>query len=91
MRHPSEHALALHAGHDLSWMEALSINWHLRNCERCSSDWNALKAGIEAAKAEASELPEFINWERLSAHMQGNINVGVEASRAISTLSTRDW
>lgn len=90
MTHPSEQALALHAGGDLGWIEAISVGWHLRGCEHCRAEIAALKEGMGAARAEALELPEFVNWTRLSGQMQGNINVGVEASRAISGFRKRE-
>lgn len=87
MKHPSEQALALHAGGDLGWMEALSVNWHLRGCQQCGRELEALKGAIVAAREEVLVLPELENWEGLARQMQGNINVGVEASRAIAAFS----
>ena len=87
MKHPSSETLALLAGEDLSMMEAIQTRWHLRGCSVCRGEVEALSRSILTLREEALELPSGLDWESLSAEMRGNINVGLEASQAISTFS----
>lgn len=90
MKHPSSESLALLAGEDLSMMEAIPVRWHLRGCSICRGELEAASRSILVMRAAVMELPQGLDWNSLAAEMRGNINVGLEASQAISSFSKSD-
>lgn len=90
MKHPSSESLALLAGEDLSMMEAIPVRWHLRGCSICRGELEAASRSILVMRTAVMELPEGLDWDSLAAEMRGNINVGLEASQAISSFSKSD-
>ncbi len=88
MRHPAESVIALYAGGDLGFLEKLRVGHHLRGCSRCRSEVSRHRAASELLRAEASELPAGLNWDRLAAEMTGNIRVGLAAGECVGELKS---
>ena len=84
LKHTLESDLALHASGDLTGWRRLGATWHLRFCEECRNVVEAYRSQREAARAGASELPEGLDWERLSAEISANIHVGLAAGECVT-------
>lgn len=79
MKHPSTTKLALHAGGDLAWIEALGVRFHLSRCGRCRQQVRAFAEVREEIASVARELPPEVDWDRLEAEMRANIRLGLTA------------
>lgn len=88
MRHPGEFELALFAGGDLGFWERWRVRKHLRQCASCRQDVSALREGGDALRRLADEMPEGVNWTRLSQEMTGNIRVGLAAGECVGPVPT---
>ncbi len=82
--HPPETQLALFAGDDLRGFERWRIRRHLNQCQQCSRDVQALRSLREEVRQVSQELPDHLNWARLSGEITGNIRVGLAAGEAIA-------
>jgi len=80
-KHPSEAALALHAGGDLSPIARWRIERHLRQCEPCQDEILAFQ-DVRRMVADLSAMPD-VPWARLSAEMQANIRLGLAAGECV--------
>ena len=89
MIHPGELELALFAGGDLGFWERWRVRNHLRQCETCRADVGALKATSENLRHLADEMPDGVNWARLSQEMTGNIRVGLAAGECVGPVRSR--
>ena len=89
MNHPGELELALFAGGDLGFWERWRVRKHLRQCETCRADVGALKATSENLRHLADEMPDGVNWMRLSQEMTGNIRVGLAAGECVGPVRMR--
>lgn len=83
MKHPGEIELALFAGGDLGLIERLRVGKHVRDCEGCRSEVEALKHGTGQLREIADDLPAGVNWTRLAQEMTGNIRVGLAAGECV--------
>ena len=72
MRHPSEIELALFAGGDLGFLDRWRVRNHVRQCDGCRSEVEAYRYGREKIRGLAEEMPEGVNWARLSQEMTGD-------------------
>jgi len=81
MKHPSEAALALHAGGDLGPIARWCIERHLRQCESCQDEILAFQ-DVRRMVADLSAMPD-VPWARLSAEMQANIRLGLAAGECV--------
>ena len=88
MKHPGEIQLALFAGGDLGFVERRRVDKHLRACEDCRSDVEALRNGTKSLRSLANEMPDGVNWTRLSQEMTGNIRVGLAAGECVGPVPT---
>lgn len=84
MRHPSEIDLALYAGAELTGWRQWSVRRHVRRCAVCREQIELFRQDREELVDVKSQLPEFVNWERLAAEMQGNIRVGLAAGECVA-------
>jgi len=79
IKHPSEAALALHAGGDLGPIAQWRCRRHLERCQACREEVAAYQ-GVRRMVAASQPEPEFgLSWDRLAADMQANIRRGLEA------------
>ncbi len=86
MNHPGEIELALFAGGDLGFRDRWRLRKHLRMCENCRSELEVLRYGGERLRSLSDELPDGVNWTRLSQEMTGNIRVGLAAGECVGPV-----
>jgi hypothetical protein len=89
MRHPAETQLALYAGGDLGFLDRVRLGHHVRSCGGCRKSVEAFAAAKSRLRAEAAELPDGLNWDRLSAEMTGNIRVGLAAGECVAAVTPK--
>lgn len=83
MKHPGEIELALFAGGDLGFVDRWRVRKHVRHCDGCRSEVEALQDGCERLREVADEMPDGVNWTRMSQEMTGNIRVGLAAGECV--------
>ena len=83
MTHPTESALALHAGKELGLPARFRIGIHLRGCGVCRSRLAELRGVREWMRSQDGEMPEGVNWDALSSEMRANIRLGLSAGRCV--------
>ena len=83
MQHPDLRQLALLAGGDLPWWQRYHFSLHTGHCESCRQQLEALQETRDFVADTVDILPAFVDWDRLSADMRANIQVGLEAGEAI--------
>ncbi len=86
MNHPGEIELALFAGGDLGFRDRWRLRKHLQSCEHCRSELEVLRYGSERLRSLSDELPDGVNWTRLSQEMTGNIRVGLAACECVGPI-----
>ena len=86
MRHPGEIELVLFAGGDLGVLNRWRVGNHVRQCEGCRSEVEAYRYGREKIRDLSNEMPEGVNWTRLSQEMTGNIRVGLAAGECVGPV-----
>ena len=96
-RHPEQVTLALLAGGDLAWPEALNARWHVQFCPQCKIQFEKFRAdrmdlGVVGAsdwrQAPAGQQVESDpTWNALAAEMRANIRLGLTAGSLASSLS----
>ncbi len=87
MKHPAPAQIALFSGGDLGRWERWRIARHVSRCAECRSEVQALRDGnaeLRELAGQMPELPNALNWNRLSEEMTGNIRVGLAAGEAIA-------
>jgi hypothetical protein len=87
--HPVDAQIALFAGGDLGRLEHWRVGRHVARCAGCQSQVKSLrqaKAELRELAAEMPELPNALNWNRLSQEIAGNIHVGLAAGEAIASF-----
>lgn len=89
MSHPAEAQLALYAGGDLGFLARISTRLHVRRCATCQSTVTAYSAAREKFRTDCSEMPEGVDWDRLSSEMTGNIRVGLAAGECVAETRRR--
>lgn len=88
MKHPSIKDLALHAGGELAWWPRLTLRRHVSGCAQCQQEIALFREAAVAVREETGEMPEGVQWDRLSAEMRANVRLGMDASDAISAYGT---
>lgn len=94
--HPLPPDLALYAGGDLPLWQRLPVGWHVRRCESCRRDVEAIRKAL-AELREASLEPAGLDWEALEAEMRANIRLGLAAGelvrkgRPVEEARQADW
>src|SRR5215472_18229666 len=82
--HPAEFALALYATGDLPLVDRLRVRFHLSNCDACRSVEQTYRKDQAWIRQKADELPEGVDWDRLSREMTANIRVGIAAGECVA-------
>ena len=82
--HIPETDLALYVSGDLSLFRRAAVRFHIGRCERCSRLVEAYRADRGRIKEIAAEMPEGVDWDRLSAEMTANIRVGLAAGECVA-------
>jgi hypothetical protein len=89
--HPAPSQVALFAGGDLGRWERWRIARHIAGCQECRHEVEALQDAssqlrhqLQQMADEMADLPNGLNWNRLSQEMTGNIRVGLAAGEAIA-------
>ncbi len=88
-RHVNQTGLALYASGDVSLWQRASIGLHVRQCERCRERVNQFRNDAKALRVVSAEIPEGVDWARLSAEMTANIRVGLEAGECVAPRTHR--
>lgn len=86
MRHPGDKQLALFSGGESSRTERLLTWWHVRSCDRCHREIEAIQANRALLRRATPEFPAGFNWDRLAAEMTANIHVGLEAGECVGPV-----
>ena len=86
MKHPSDLDLVLFAGGDLGFLNRWRVHNHLRQCDGCRSEVESYRRERESLRAVVDEMPEGVNWTRLSQEMTGNIRVGLAAGECVGPV-----
>jgi len=86
LNHPSESELALFAGGDLGFVDRWRVRQHLRQCDSCRSEVESYQDARQDVRALVDEMPEGVNWTRLSQEMTGNIRVGLAAGECVGPV-----
>lgn len=93
-QHPDVRDLALLAGGELPLWRRWRLERHVRNCDTCQAEYEAL-AGVRREFArDVNQLPAGLDWSRLEFEMRANIRVGLAAGDAIrppEASSAWDW
>jgi hypothetical protein len=89
VRHPFEADLALYAGRDLTGWKRVATGWHVRNCADCQASVESFRDVRQQWAATADDLPEDVNWDKLSAEMTANIHLGIAAGECVATAGER--
>lgn len=84
IRHVKDTDLALYASGDLPLWQRLAVRLHVAKCESCRKLLDEFRADARFLREAAGELPEGVNWARLSAEMSANIRVGLEAGECVA-------
>jgi hypothetical protein len=83
-KHIAEADLALYVSGDLGLFRGVAVRFHAGRCERCSRLVEAYRADRARIKNIAAEMPEGVDWDRLSAEMTANIRVGLAAGECVA-------
>jgi hypothetical protein len=68
----------------MSFWRWLAVQVHVGKCQECRHRVRAYRLDREQLKQECSELPQGLDWERLSAEMSANIRVGLAAGECVA-------
>ncbi|HWZ33944.1 MAG TPA: hypothetical protein VNX18_21540 [Bryobacteraceae bacterium] len=82
--HVAESDLALYVSGDLGLGRRVLVRLHVSGCERCRRHVEAYRADRQALREIVAEMPDDVNWERLSAEMTANIRVGLAAGECVA-------
>ncbi len=83
-KHIAEADLALYVSGDLSLFRRAAVRFHAGRCELCGRLVEAYRADRARIKEIAAEMPEGVDWDRLSAEMTANIRVGLAAGECVA-------
>ena len=83
-KHVAETELALYVTGDVSLWRRVAVRLHLSGCAECHSRAQEYRADSIALQRGLRELPEGVNWERLSQEMGANIRVGLAAGECVA-------
>ena len=96
-RHPEQSTLALLAGDDLAWPEALTARWHVRFCPQCTGQLEELRSartelGVVGRAdwqrpMDGQQIEIDPAWNALAAEMRANIRLGLTAGSLASSAS----
>lgn len=83
-QHIAETDLALYVSGDLGLFRRAAVCFHAGRCGRCNQLVEAYRADRGRVKNIAAEMPEGVDWDRLSAEMTANIRVGLAAGECVA-------
>jgi hypothetical protein len=89
MKHPANFQLALYAGGDLDFWDRWRVKRHISECDCCEREIHSLQSASAELRNEGAEMPEGLNWDRLSAEMAANIHLGLEAGECVGTRAAK--
>lgn len=89
MRHPFEADLALYAGRDLAGWKRLATGWHVRGCADCRASVESFRDVQQQWADTLDDLPEGLDWNKMSAEMTANIHLGIAAGECVATARER--
>jgi len=84
MTHSTETEIALYSSRDLPVVRQIVVGWHVKRCANCRArleSYHAVRSGLRTLE---SELPEGVDWDRLSIEMAANIHLGLEAGECVA-------
>jgi hypothetical protein len=84
MSHPSDREIALLGSGDLHFWRKAGLALHLNRCEDCRARLESYRADRESIRILTQNLPDGLNWDRLSAEMTANIRVGFAAGECVA-------
>jgi hypothetical protein len=82
--HVTETDLVLYVSGDLTLWDIARVRLHAAGCERCRKMAEAYRRDRERVREIAAEMPEGLDWERLSTEMTANIRVGLAAGECVA-------
>lgn len=83
-RHVMETDLALYAAGDLPFWRGALVKFHVRGCEECRAQVEALRLDRQELRAAADDMPANVDWDQLAAEMTANIRVGLAAGECVT-------
>jgi hypothetical protein len=93
-RHPEPSALALLAGGELAWPDALTARWHVHFCPQCKRQLAEFRsARMELGLVSAADWQQPLDgqsgeidsaWSALEAEMRANVRLGLTAGSLAS-------
>jgi hypothetical protein len=91
--HIAETDLALYVSGDLNLVRLLAVRFHARSCDRCLASIEKYRSDLALVKEIADEMPDGVNWDRLSREMTANIHLGLAAGECVAPVSrmSRGW
>jgi anti-sigma factor RsiW len=81
--------LALYSSGDLPVWRRAQVWLHVSACERCRLRIEAFRADRSRRRANADQLPEGLDWDRMAAEMTANIHLGLAAGECVSPRTRR--
>jgi hypothetical protein len=88
-RHVNETDLALYASGDLSLWQSAAVHFHVSRCSRCREWVEEFRADARALRDASAQMPEGLDWARLSSEMTANIHVGLAAGECVAPRRVR--
>jgi hypothetical protein len=82
--HVMETDLALYAAADLPFWRGALVKFHVRRCEECRAQVEALRRDRQEVRAAADDMPANVDWDQLAAEMTANIRVGLAAGECVT-------
>src|SRR5262249_16887292 len=82
--HIAETDLALYVSGDLGLGRRVLVRLHISQCDRCARRVEAYRSDRKAMREIAAEIPDEVDWDRLSAEMTANIRVGLAAGECVA-------
>lgn len=83
-KHPDEASLALFATGDLGFWERVQTGLHVNRCADCRAVVADYREDRSELAGSLEELPDGLDWDRLSAEMTANIHLGLEAGECVT-------
>jgi anti-sigma factor RsiW len=87
--HVNETELALYASGDLSLWQRATVHLHVSRCSHCRECVEEFRADARALRDVSAQLPEGLDWARLSSEMTANIHVGLAAGECVAPRRSR--
>jgi anti-sigma factor RsiW len=82
--HVTETDLALYVSGDLTLWDIARVRLHTAGCDRCKRLAEGYHRDRTRMRQIVAEMPEGLDWERLSSEMTANIRVGLAAGECVA-------